>query len=1089
MDPITAISLVSGIISFITFGKDLVKGAIKIHESKDGNLEENQNREFVADKISCFCTILQPPDESKLAGEEKGLVRLAAKCHELAEDMAKVLDKIKAKDPNSRAQSVWAVLKAKVNEKYLMDFERRLDQCATQLHLQLTFFTSRHMTATLNGLVASASSDASVLERLRINVDQLCQSVDTINKEFAEQVRLVMQLQGKAVDTAIQQRILNSLRFEEMTRRYEMVEMAHQATFRWIFDASAFVYDAPLGSLRLLFGESVPHGDSDEYGDPDWDLGDEVDDEAEENDKESKDESDEDEENEHEENGDREDADEDDTDEDGGDEDYEYGEDEEVFPPRVVPERAKAYTGLTRQSIKAKLAAGKRLIHWLSSSDGIFHISGKMGSGKSTMMKLLYEHPATKYELERWAGTGILVFANFFFWKPGSDLQKNLNGLLRALLHATLETCQELVPVVMAKYWEQMQAQPWQNQSAIRISNKDIRAALSRLIQNPDIYNKHCFCFFIDGLDEYEGTTQEDQRYMVDLLLEWTKASRGKLKICVSSREHNIFMNAFQADKRIRLHEFTEHDMGLYVHDKLKHIPKANTREFLVREIPSRAHGIFLWTTLVVKVVRDQLENGATEDELIALLGFIPEELDDLFRHLFTSINKINRKRACQVFSLLLTGRKYDIILYLYGLSFLEEYEKNKRFAFLETPHKLEESQREATGNNARTRKQLNAWCKGLVEVVNSSEAHSGCQKYDLRHQVDFTHRSIYDFLESNSTMIDTDWQSTLRGFNAVDALSQITWATHKPTLTTCPRLFPLREIIGMRLGNALDKAPFEYLECLADGDRRHMTQSYDAYDDYVVGVVSVLYRDHLCYPVASRCFSSSQEPEVRNNTPDVVSCSFGILLLAVSEGHYGYLKWKIDNDPSSVDNSHKVVLLTCTLLEFTVSHRLSHPPASSSILALLFEKKLISPETMSFWAPGDSTNHPFFGKFPLDKHLKLTFREWIDNLELPNQDRLISLLERNERLEEEKLAQKAASEHISHDTEISGNLACEDNKPLNVGVMMEDEPIKPNKGGTTTTLAHISGQCAQITLLASGILIALTVQFLWSKWMGMMGL
>jgi hypothetical protein len=43
-------------------------------------------------------------------------------------------------------------------------------------------------------------------------------------------------------------------------------------------------------------------------------------------------------------------------------------------------------------------------IHWLSSGTGIFHISGKMGSGKSTLMKFLCDHDRTPAELEKWAG-------------------------------------------------------------------------------------------------------------------------------------------------------------------------------------------------------------------------------------------------------------------------------------------------------------------------------------------------------------------------------------------------------------------------------------------------------------------------------------------------------------------------------------------------------------------------------------------------------------------------------------------------------------------------------------------------------------
>jgi len=49
--------------------------------------------------------------------------------------------------------------------------------------------------------------------------------------------------------------------------------------------------------------------------------------------------------------------------------------------------------------------AGDLFTTWLKSGSGIFHISGKLGSGKSTLMKFLCEHPDTKAKLIEWAGT------------------------------------------------------------------------------------------------------------------------------------------------------------------------------------------------------------------------------------------------------------------------------------------------------------------------------------------------------------------------------------------------------------------------------------------------------------------------------------------------------------------------------------------------------------------------------------------------------------------------------------------------------------------------------------------------------------
>jgi len=51
-----------------------------------------------------------------------------------------------------------------------------------------------------------------------------------------------------------------------------------------------------------------------------------------------------------------------------------------------------------------KTSAKRLLLKWLSSGSGIFHICGKLGSGKSTLMKYLCDHAKTKSLLKQWAG-------------------------------------------------------------------------------------------------------------------------------------------------------------------------------------------------------------------------------------------------------------------------------------------------------------------------------------------------------------------------------------------------------------------------------------------------------------------------------------------------------------------------------------------------------------------------------------------------------------------------------------------------------------------------------------------------------------
>jgi hypothetical protein len=197
-------------------------------------------------------------------------------------------------------------------------------------------------------------------------------------------------------------------------------------------------------------------------------------------------------------------------------------------------------------------------------------------------MKHLSDHPETRAELGKWAGRWTttpysemccradmlslaggrkLVFANFFFWRPGSALQKSLSGLYRCLLHDVLEASPGLMPDVLPALWQQAKATPWQVQTEFDVPNREIRAAFARVIKSKNLCAEHCFCFFINGLDEYQETAQWDHKELVQLMCGWTRASPRDIKLCVSSRQHNVFMNEFAPELRLRLHELTRHDM------------------------------------------------------------------------------------------------------------------------------------------------------------------------------------------------------------------------------------------------------------------------------------------------------------------------------------------------------------------------------------------------------------------------------------------------------------------------------------------------------------------------------------------------
>lgn len=65
---------------------------------------------------------------------------------------------------------------------------------------------------------------------------------------------------------------------------------------------------------------------------------------------------------------------------------------------------------------------------WLLNRNGVYWVSGKAGSGKSTLTKFLCSHENTVRALRDWAGENKLVTASFLFWNAGTDMQNSQQG-------------------------------------------------------------------------------------------------------------------------------------------------------------------------------------------------------------------------------------------------------------------------------------------------------------------------------------------------------------------------------------------------------------------------------------------------------------------------------------------------------------------------------------------------------------------------------------------------------------------------------------------------------------------------------------
>ncbi|KAE9376490.1 hypothetical protein N431DRAFT_181433 [Stipitochalara longipes BDJ] len=846
MDPLTAIGLVSNIISFIDFSLGLLSGAREIHDSLSGTLEQNRSRGAVVGEMKKFSAKLLAPDASNLAAEDKELCILATECRTLSSQLVDLLEKNKPKDPKSKSQSLLSALKNKIHEKEVQDLEQRLDYCRSQLELQLNFFGRREISARLETLVEASKGDASKLERLQSHMDQLRQGVEVafLSPEALTQIRQLVCVQEEALNSIAQDRILRSLEFDGMHGRYDMVHEASSDTFQWILD-----------------------------------------------------------------NGDQ----------------------------SIEEHRVQKNHRPSQDQIKS--LARELFINWLSSGEGIFHLSGKLGCGKSTLMKFLCDHPRTEIELGKWAGERTLVFTNFFFWAPGSERQKSLSGLYCALLYDILKSCPELIPQVLPNYWNKALSAPWQVQTLFNIPDKEIRIALTQLIKNRNVGEKHCFCFFIDGLDEFQETSQDDHKAMVDLLRLWTTSLPGRVKICVSSREYNVFMNAFSPTTRLRLHDLTRRDMRNYVRDKLSHVPDEERGKWLIDAITDKAQGIFLWVTLVVKSMREQLENGYTIAALVKELDTLPDELEGLFRHILRSLPRVARKNAYRTLAMLTLLKKYeDLQLSLLAYSFLGEYEQDPEFAmnsgFLQSG--LGGITREDRVKLAG--KRLVGWCRGLVE-------------WDGASNLEYTHRSVSEFLETAT--IEAEIVSLTNGFNCAEAISQLVLADLRLHDWRSPSLPPVlvSTLIRLRHDKGLDRPPFaflNYLESILKPEpSEDLEKKNDVYEIFMIADQNSHWR--ICTFWNQHCDAGYE-----------IKFILEPLYIATFLGYHEYPTWKVLHDLTTGDDVLRIVFLAYCCMDIRRVSGEHGWPVNVSVLHLLLDRGLLSPNTKThLWSCLDPSPQP----------------------------------------------------------------------------------------------------------------------------------
>ncbi|KAL1634474.1 hypothetical protein SLS58_010670 [Diplodia intermedia] len=299
---------------------------------------------------------------------------------------------------------------------------------------------------------------------------------------------------------------------------------------------------------------------------------------------------------------------------------------------------------------------------WLGSDSSMYWITGKAGAGKSTLMKFIGNHKTTNEILRKLAGDRPLVVARFYFWNSGTELQMSQEGLLRTLTHEILAQRECLAIKAFPHRWELFRlfgiydSGPTQYVELQRQLDQILKANASTQ-----------FVFFIDGLDEFVGDHADLAAYVKRL------SDKENTKICISSRPWNVFEDAFASTPSLRVEDLTYPDVIRFIESSFDESPgygelrmeSPSEAQDLSHAVASKASGVFLWVSLVVRSLLVGLMNGEKLSKLRSRVDSLPLDLEQLFQRMLDQIHDDDREDSSRLFQIVRAAHQPPTVMAL----------------------------------------------------------------------------------------------------------------------------------------------------------------------------------------------------------------------------------------------------------------------------------------------------------------------------------------------------------------------------------------------------------------------------------------
>ncbi|RYP03939.1 hypothetical protein DL764_004773 [Monosporascus ibericus] len=726
-----AVGLASGILTFLDVSYKILKGTYEIHSAISGATLENTHASIVARDLEEVADGLKG-DPTKI--KDPKLIEISTKCHSLSQDLLKLLGKLQAKD-GSRRQSfkaAWAVMRKQSDVKKI---EERLDHYRSEIGLRLLFLICTGDSVLKQQLeqirqmgVKVSNQNTRALEDLQNRLDSTLRKLQAHARETtARDKGIARDVHHIAIQSNESLKRIDDVHQEPDTVQPTQKQDGYGDLIENLDKLKALMEKMPYENriLRRLSFESILRREE-AITDPVANT-------------------------------------------------YAWM----LRAPTSTLTNASAIRlpGLTVAGTPAseqdlRMEASAKFRSFLREDGQTFFISGRAGCGKSTLMKFLGHDSAVREDLGTWADGFKLVVVGMYFWGSDDLLQKSLKGFYMSILYHTLKQCPELINVIFPRSDGESLSS-----DAAEVQISELESAFSRLteLRNSET---HRFCYFVDGLDEYDGDALE-HRKLAEKLMAW--ANSRAVKVVCSARPHTVFLDLFnRASLNISFHQLTRSDIRDFAKSQFEtYLGAPELREAketcldITEDIVSRADGVFLWASLVVR----SLINGALEHEngecLRKRLQDCPDNLNSLFCNMLDKIDSSPWNRQCSNTVLYLaTHNPFDRPLNALIYSWLPEVDwfrgesGTRKFPFSSKQRPL--SEKEILQRHDYVRSLLHRSTHGLLEMVEVSETIPF-----FKYRVDFFHRSVRDYLREalESRAMDNPFSSAPQKIEAYSRL------------------------------------------------------------------------------------------------------------------------------------------------------------------------------------------------------------------------------------------------------------------------------------------------------------------------------